>query len=112
MRDTWAGEETWSEIVESFGRPIGCSRCWRNGRQLSVVAFLTEVDGRPAVTPTVRFNPEDSDWSRMELPVGQPPETRAAVELHCHRCGKSCGQWRAVTLARRADRGKAWVPAT
>jgi hypothetical protein len=42
--------------------------------------------------------------------IEQPPETRRQVELHCHRCCRSCGAWTARTVAARIDQGKARVP--
>lgn len=112
MRDSWSPtDDTWDEVVESMGQPIVCSRCYRRG-EMSVVGFLSDVNGRPALTPAERFTPDDRDWSRAEMPALVSPETRLPVNLTCQRCHRACGQWKAETVLARVARGKPWVPAT
>jgi hypothetical protein len=107
MTDGWM-DATWDQVVEAMGRPVASSRCLGRG-QLSVVGFLTQVTGRPALSPAERFDPEDRDWARTEVPSGDP-ETKRPVDLHCHRCRRSCGAWTARTIAARIEQGKARVP--
>jgi hypothetical protein len=111
MRDSWApGDETWAELVESMGWPILCTRCRAKGQQ-TVVAFLSDVDGRKAVTPAIRFKPEDRDWPRTEMPSDTPPLVSGSIGLRCWRCEKGCGDWSVAALVSRAMQGKPWVPA-
>jgi hypothetical protein len=101
-------DATWDEVIDMMGQPVACSRCLGRG-QLTAVGFLTEAEGRPALSPAERFHPDDRDWSRTELP-SQPPQTKAPVDLYCHRCRKSCGTWTARAIAARIGQGKARVP--
>jgi hypothetical protein len=104
-------DASWDDVVDMMGTPIACSRC--NAREeLTIVAFLTEVDGRPALSAAERFNPEDKDWSHIEMPTMDPPSLTKPVDLWCHRCDQSCGSWTTRAVMRRVARGKPWVPKT
>jgi hypothetical protein len=79
---------------------VRCSRCARAGRIPTVVGLLEPGAPHWTLTPVTTWRPPGKDAKEV-VALGRPSVGRWLVDLYCSTCNRSCGQWKARTLADR-----------